>query len=47
MSSTNLAWNDVIDVHLTFICATDSTASTITIEHTLALCAVASAVQLI
>jgi len=25
MSSTNLAWNDVIDVHLTLISATDLT----------------------
>jgi hypothetical protein len=25
MSSTNLAWNDVIDMHLTLICSTDLT----------------------
>jgi hypothetical protein len=37
----------MINVHLTFICATDSAASAVTIEHTLALCAVTPAVQLI
>jgi hypothetical protein len=44
MVSTCLAWDDVIDVHLTFICATDLTHSAITIEHTLSLCPVSSAV---
>jgi hypothetical protein len=42
--STYLAWNDVIDVHLTFICATQLAASTITHEHTLSLFTVSSAV---
>jgi hypothetical protein len=42
--STYLAWNDVIDVHLTLICATQLAASTITHEHTLPLLAVSSAV---
>jgi hypothetical protein len=44
MISAYLAWDDVIDVHLTFICATQLTASTITHEHTLSLLSVASAV---
>jgi hypothetical protein len=42
--ASGLAWDDVINVHLTFICATQLTASTITHEHTLALFSIASAV---
>jgi hypothetical protein len=42
--ASGLAWDDVIDVHLTFICATQLTASTVTHKHTLALFSIASAV---
>jgi hypothetical protein len=45
--STNLAWYHMVNVHLTFICTTDLALSSITLEHTLTLFAVASAVQLI
>jgi hypothetical protein len=44
MVSTYLAWNDVIDMHLTFICATQLAASTITHEHAFALLSVAPAI---
>jgi hypothetical protein len=44
MVSTYLAWDDVINVHFTFVCATQLAASTITHEHTLSLFAVSSAV---
>jgi hypothetical protein len=37
MITTGFAWDDVIDVHLTLICATQLTGSTITHEHTLTL----------
>jgi hypothetical protein len=37
----------MVNVHLTLICATDLTDTTITLEHTFALLAVTSAVQLI
>jgi hypothetical protein len=47
MVSTYLARNDVVDVHLTFICTTQLTSSTITHEHTLTLRSVASAVDLV
>jgi mannose/cellobiose epimerase-like protein (N-acyl-D-glucosamine 2-epimerase family) len=47
MTTTNLAWYHMIDVHLTLICATDLAYTTITLEHAFALLAVASAVQLI
>jgi hypothetical protein len=47
MVSTYLAWDDVIDVHLTLICATQLTSSTITHEHALSLRSVASAIDLI
>jgi hypothetical protein len=47
MTTTNLAWDHMINVHLTLICTTDLTHTTITLEHTLTLFAVASAVQLI
>jgi hypothetical protein len=45
--STCFAWNDVIDVHLTFICATQLTSPAITHEHTLSLFAISPAVQLV
>jgi hypothetical protein len=44
MTTTNLAWDDVIDVHLTLICATDLTHTTITTEHAFALLSVSSAI---
>jgi hypothetical protein len=44
MVSTYLAWYHMIDVHLALICATQLTHATITLEHTLTLFAVASAV---
>jgi hypothetical protein len=44
MIATCFAWDDVIDVHLTLICATQLTASTITHEHAFALLSVSSAV---
>jgi hypothetical protein len=47
MSSTSLAWNDVIDVHLAFICATDLTHSAITIEHAFTLSSIAPGVQFV
>jgi hypothetical protein len=47
MVSTCLARNDVIDVHLTLICATQLTDSTITREDTLSLLSVSSAVEFI
>jgi hypothetical protein len=47
MISTYLARYHMIDVHLTLICATDLAYTTITLEHTLTLFAVASAIQLI
>jgi hypothetical protein len=42
--TTNLAWNDVIDMHLTLICATQLAASTITHEYAFALLSVSPAV---
>jgi hypothetical protein len=44
MTTTYLAWDYMIDVHLTLICATNLALSSITLEHTLTLFAVASAV---
>jgi hypothetical protein len=44
MIASGFAWNDVINVHLTLICATQLTASTITHKHTLSLFSIASAV---
>jgi hypothetical protein len=44
MIATCFAWDDVIDVHLTLICATQLATSTITHEHTLTLLSIASAV---
>jgi hypothetical protein len=37
----------MIDVHLTFICATDLTEATITLEHAFTLLSVSARVQLI
>jgi hypothetical protein len=45
--STCFAWDDVVDVHLTLICATQLTDSTITREDTLSLLSVSSAVEFI
>jgi hypothetical protein len=42
-----LATNDVINVQLTFICTTQLAHATITLEHTLTLLSIASAVQFI
>jgi hypothetical protein len=47
MVTTYLAWYHMIDVHLTLICTTQLTHATITLEHTLSLFAVTSAVQFI
>jgi hypothetical protein len=47
MVTTYLAWNDMIDVHLTLICTTDLAHATITLEHALTLFAVTPRVQLI
>jgi hypothetical protein len=47
MITTYLAWDDVIDVHLTLICSTLSTDATITIEHSLTLRFIASAIELV
>jgi hypothetical protein len=45
--STYFAWDDVIDMHLTLICATQLAYATITHEHAFALLAVAPTVQLV
>jgi hypothetical protein len=42
--ATCLAWNYVVDVHLTLICATQLTSSTIAHEHAFALFPVTPAV---
>jgi hypothetical protein len=44
MIATGFAWNDVIDVHLTFICTTQLTGSTITHEHAFTLLTVSPTV---
>jgi hypothetical protein len=44
MTTTYLAWDDVVDMHLTLICATYLTEATITLKHTLTLFTVTSAV---
>jgi hypothetical protein len=44
MITTGFAWDDVIDVHLTLICTTQLTGSTITHEHALTLLSVSPAV---
>jgi hypothetical protein len=38
--TTNLAWDYMVDVHLTLICATDLAYTTITLEHSFTLLAV-------
>jgi hypothetical protein len=45
--TTRLAWNYVVDMHLTFICATYLAEATITHEHAFALLAVTPTVQLV
>jgi hypothetical protein len=45
--STCFAGDDVVNVHLALICATQLTSSTITHEHTLSLLAITPAVQLV
>jgi hypothetical protein len=45
--STCFAWNDVVNVHLALIGATQLTSSAITHEHTLSLFAITPTVQLI
>jgi hypothetical protein len=47
MVSTYLAWDYMIDVHLTFICSTYLAEATITFEHAFTLFAVTPTVQLI
>jgi hypothetical protein len=44
MIAPGFAWDDVIDVHLTLICTTQLTSSTITHEHPFALLSVSPAV---
>jgi hypothetical protein len=44
MSATCLAWDYMIDVHFTFINATDLTDPAITSKHSITLCPVTSAV---
>jgi hypothetical protein len=38
--TTNLAWDYMVNVHLTFICTTDLAYTTITLEHSFTLFAV-------
>jgi hypothetical protein len=45
--STCFAWDDVIDVHLTLICATQLADSSISGEDPFTLLSIASAVDLI
>jgi hypothetical protein len=40
MTTTGLTWYDMVNVHLAFICATQLTEATITLEHTFALLSV-------
>jgi hypothetical protein len=47
MVSTYLAWNDVVDMHLALIRATDLANPAITHEHAFALHPVSSAVELV
>jgi hypothetical protein len=47
MVASCFAWDDVIDVHLTFICSTQLTSSTITHEHALSLFSVSSGIEVI
>jgi hypothetical protein len=44
MITTGFAWDYVIDVHLTLICTTQLTGSTVTHEHAFALLSVSPAV---
>jgi hypothetical protein len=47
MIATCLAWDYVVDVHLTFIRSTYLAEATITHEHAFALLAITPAVQLV
>jgi hypothetical protein len=47
MISARLAWDDVIDVHLTLICATQLTHSAIASEDAFTLLSVPASVELI
>jgi hypothetical protein len=39
--TTGFAWDYMVDVHLTFVCATDLAYTTITLEHSFTLLSVA------
>jgi hypothetical protein len=47
MVSTYLAWDYMVNMHLTLICSTYLAEATITLEHSFALLAVTPAVQLV
>jgi hypothetical protein len=47
MIAAYLAWNDVVDMHLALICATQLAHPAITIEHAFTLHSVSSAVELV
>jgi hypothetical protein len=47
MVSTYLAWNYMVNVHLTLVCSTYLAEATITLEHAFALLAVSPTVQLV
>jgi hypothetical protein len=47
MSTPGLSWYDMIDVHLTLVCATQLAEATIAFEHTFTLFTVTPTVQLI
>jgi hypothetical protein len=47
MIASGFAWDDVVDVHLTFICATYLAEATIAHEHAFTLLAVSPTVQLV
>jgi hypothetical protein len=47
MVSTYLAWDYMVNVHLTFICSTYLAEATITLKHTLSLFAITPTVQLV
>jgi hypothetical protein len=44
MIAPSFAWNDVVDVHFTFVCTTYLTEATIATKHALTLFAVAPAI---
>jgi hypothetical protein len=47
MITTGLAWDDVIDVHLTLVSTTQLTDSSITHEHSFTLLSIPTRVELI